>query len=620
MKENLSEKKLNILKNYFGHRAFRAHQEELIDAVLNGQDVLGIMPTGAGKSICFQLPALIFDGVAIVISPLISLMKDQTNALTQNGIKSAYINSSLTAAQFREIMSNAHRGEYKLIYIAPERLDFEGFLSFVSKVKVSMMVIDEAHCVSHWGQDFRPSYTKIADFIDSITVRPPVCAFTATATPRVKEDIVEMLRLKTPKITVADFDRPNLRFEVRHPQKKFKELLTILKDKKDKSGIIYCLTRKNVEKVSEKLNQEGYRAAPYHAGLSAKERHKNQDDFIFDRVNIIAATNAFGMGIDKSNVSFVIHYNMPQDLESYYQEAGRAGRDGSPSDCIILYNAQDIRTNLFLIDNDNEKEYQNPQEAARLKELRRKRLSEMDLYCNTTNCLRAYILNYFGQEVKNYKCPNCGNCNAETITEDITILAQKILSCVYRVNENYGKNLVIDILRGAKSEKIVNLSFDKLTTYNICKESKEKLKETINFLILNNFLSLTHTEYPVLKLGARSQEILKDRIKLEMKCSIRQEPQEEIETKSGQSGQHKDKSAVLAAKNSKLYAALKQLRQDLSAQQNIPAYIVFHDSALIDMCKKLPQNKEDFSKVSGVGASKLDRYGEVFIKTIKEFV
>ncbi|MDR0822699.1 MAG: DNA helicase RecQ, partial [Endomicrobium sp.] len=611
------QNKLEFLKKYFGHSAFRSHQEELIDATLNGQDVLGIMPTGAGKSICFQLPALMFDGVALVISPLISLMKDQTNALTQNGIKSAYINSALTTTQFKEIMSNAHRGEYKLIYIAPERLDFEGFLSFASKIKISMMVIDEAHCVSHWGQDFRPSYTKIADFIDSLDARPPVCAFTATATPKVREDISQMLRLKNPKITVADFDRPNLCFEVKHPKTKFKELLEILKDKKDKSGIIYCLTRKNVDKVAEKLNQEGYKAAAYHAGLSAKERHKNQDDFIFDRVNIIAATNAFGMGIDKSNVSFVIHYNMPQDLESYYQEAGRAGRDGAPADCIILYNAQDIRTNLFLIDNDHEKEYQNPQEAERLKELQRKRLSEMDLYCNTTDCLRAYILNYFGQEVKNHKCPNCGNCNAETITEDITILAQKILSCVYRINGNYGKNLVIDILRGAQNEKIRSLNFDKLTTYNICKESKEKLKETINFLILNDFLSLTHTEYPVLKLGARSQEILKDRIKLEMKYSIRQEVQEEIEQPA--SGQAKNKNAVFAAKNSKLYTALKQLRQDIAVQQHIPAYIVFHDSALIDMCQKFPKNKEEFSKISGVGARKLEQYGEIFLKTIQDF-
>ncbi|AKL98446.1 DNA helicase RecQ [Endomicrobium proavitum] len=615
MTTNFAEQKLQVLKEYFGHQSFRSVQEELIDATLAGRDALGIMPTGAGKSVCFQVPAVLFDGITIVISPLISLMKDQTASLTQNGIKSAYINSSLTPAQTKKILDNALAGEYKLIYIAPERLDYDGFLNFTRKIKISMVTIDEAHCVSQWGQDFRPSYTKIAGFVSGINPRPIVSAFTATATPRVRKDIVDILELNAPQISVASFDRANLKFDVRHPVKKFNELIEILKDKKDKSGIIYCLTRKTVDDLTEKLKAAGFNAASYHAGLTTKQRHANQDDFIFDRVNIIVATNAFGMGIDKSNVSFVIHYNMPKDIESYYQEAGRAGRDGSPADCIVLYSGQDIMTNLFLINNSDGREYETPEDELYLKSLERERLKEMDQYCNTNECLRHYILKYFGEIPSWNECANCGNCNAESKMEDITILSQKILSCVVRMQGNFGKNFVMDVLRGSKAEKIISFGFNKLSTYGICAESKEKLKDVINFLTINKFLATTNTEFPVLKLGARAAEILKDKIKVEMKVSTAQKVEAaDIVSK------YKDKPDKNIVINKELFEALKRLRQTIAAQQNVPAYIIFPNTALIDMCGKLPKTKEEFSQISGVGSQKLEKYGDIFVKTIIEFL
>ncbi|MDR3113271.1 MAG: RecQ family ATP-dependent DNA helicase, partial [Endomicrobium sp.] len=433
MSQYLPQQCLDALKKYFGHTSFRGRQEKAVTSILSGRDTLCVMPTGAGKSVCFQLPAVLFDGITLVISPLISLMKDQINSLSQNGVPCAYINSSLSLSEIKTVFSNAKKGAYKLIYVAPERLDSDWFLSFSKTLKISMITVDEAHCVSQWGQDFRTSYTKIADFVEGVLrqgvssqsgfPRPIVSAFTATATPRVRADIVQMLKLKDPEIIVSGFDRENLNFEVCRPAKKFDELCSFLKERKSQSGIIYCLTRKTVDALSQKLKSLGFNAAPYHAGLSVEERHKNQEDFIFDRINIIIATNAFGMGINKSNVSFVLHYNMPKDIESYYQEAGRAGRDGSPADAVILYSGQDIRTNLFLINESKEKQYASPEEEMHLKSLERKRLKEMDLYCNTHECLRHYILNYFGDHYHENRrglpqggCGNCGNCNSKSET------------------------------------------------------------------------------------------------------------------------------------------------------------------------------------------------------------
>jgi len=398
------------LKQYFGYDTFREGQEELICDILAGKDVVGIMPTGAGKSMCFQIPALVMDGITLVISPLISLMKDQVNALTQSGIGAAFINSSLTDGQITKALANAASGAYKLVYVAPERLMTYDFLAFARSVEISMLTVDEAHCISQWGQDFRPSYAKIPEFIAQLDRRPVVSAFTATATPVVREDIVNQLMLTEPTVLVSGYDRQNLFFEVQKPADRFDALLEFLRDKGNRAGIIYCSTRASVEEVCLKLQQKGYAASRYHAGLSDAERRDNQDDFLYDRAQIMVATNAFGMGIDKSNVSYVVHHNMPMNLEGYYQEAGRAGRDGQPADCLLLYSGQDVHTNLWLIDNPRDIEYPDTETELALKERDRKRLKEMTFYAATKDCLRAYILKYFGERPPNF-CGNCSNCN-----------------------------------------------------------------------------------------------------------------------------------------------------------------------------------------------------------------
>ncbi|MCL1971363.1 MAG: DNA helicase RecQ [Endomicrobia bacterium] len=631
MSEFSAGQRLDALKKYFGHGSFRGAQERAVESILAGRDTLCVMPTGAGKSVCFQLPAMLLDGITFVISPLISLMKDQIDSLSQNGIPCACINSSLSLSEIKNVLSNVKKNKYKLIYVAPERLDNDWFLSFAKTLKISMIVVDEAHCVSQWGQDFRTSYTKISDFVSLIAQRPYVCAFTATATPRVREDIAKMLKLQNPEIIVAGFDRENLNFEVRRPAKKFEELSSFLKERNSQSGIIYCLTRKTVDELSEKLKNLGFNAVPYHAGLSAQDRHKNQEDFIFDRVRIIVATNAFGMGVNKSNVSFVVHYNMPKDIESYYQEAGRAGRDGSPADAVILYSGQDIRTNLFLINESKDKQYASAEEEMYLKSLERKRLKEMDLYCNTHECLRRYILKYFGEEIENPQrgsqegrswCKNCGNCNSNSEIKNITVLSQKILSCVFRMRGNFGKNTVIDVLKGSKNARVQRFMLDKLSTYGICKEHRTEIQDAITFLLVNGFLEMTNGEFPVIKLGGRADEILKDKIKVEMKLSAKkqQESQAADERSAKISAAKILKSPSNASIDQKLFANLKSLRAKLAAAQNLPAYIIFHDSALIDMCAKLPKTKEDFSQVSGVGAQKLARYADVFIDEIKNYL
>ncbi|MDR2191917.1 MAG: DNA helicase RecQ [Endomicrobium sp.] len=604
------ERRLSALKSYFGHNAFRGLQEKAVESILNGRDALCVMPTGAGKSVCFQLPALLFGGITIVVSPLISLMKDQINLLAQNAIPAAYINSSLSLDEMKRIFADTKRGAYKLVYAAPERLENQWFLSLVKNINISMIVVDEAHCVSQWGQDFRTSYTKIPQFVDELSKRPVIAAFTATATPKVRADIAEMLKLQNPEIIVSGFDRQNINFQVRHPAKKFDELLSFLKERRNRSGIIYCLTRKTADALSEKLKSLGFNCAPYHAGLTTQDRHQNQEDFIFDRINVIVATNAFGMGINKSNVSFVVHYNMPKDLESYYQEAGRAGRDLSPAESVVLYSGQDIRTNLFLINNSQDKSYSSPEEEMYLKSLERKRLKEMDLYCNTSGCLRNFILKYFGEQ-REGECGNCGNCNAKSEIKDITILSQKILSCVFRMRENFGKNTAIDVLRGSAGARVQRFALNKLPTYGICKESKQEIQDAITYLTINGFLEITNGDYPVLKLGARAGEILKDKIKVEMKLLKRVQKEDETD-KRPQAKNIVNKNNI----DQELFNKLKLLRAKLANEQNLPAYIVFHDSSLTDMCAKLPRDKDEFAKVSGVGAQKLNKYADIFIKTI----
>ena len=596
----------DILEQYFGYNSFRKGQEELIDDILAGKDVLGIMPTGAGKSLCFQVPALAMDGLTLIVSPLISLMKDQVNALTQAGINAAFINSSLNERQIQKALTNAANGTYKLIYIAPERLLNIDFIIFCRSVHISMLTVDEAHCISQWGQDFRPSYSAIPEFMRKLNNRPVVSAFTATATPMVRDDIINKLALNEPTVLVAGFDRPNLRFDIKKPKDKFAALMSFLENKKHLSGIVYCSTRNAVDEVCEKLIENGHKTSSYHAGLVDDARSANQDDFLHDRINIMVATNAFGMGIDKSNVSYVVHYNMPKDLEAYYQEAGRAGRDGADADCLLLYSGQDIRTNMWLIENSVNPEYVDFATERRIKERAIKRLHEMSLYCKTSECLRSYILKYFG-EVPPEHCGNCMNCDTDFEEEDITVEASKIISCVSRMRERFGMNMIIDVLRGKKSAKILNFGLDRLSTFGISNKTAEELSDIMNYMILEGYISKTVSRYPLIRLGPRAWEVLRKDSKVLMKTTSKQTDDAPFIKKTA------------ATVNNELLAALKELRSGIAKEQGVPAFVVFPDSSLTDMCLKLPANKEEFLKVSGVGKMKAERYGQRFLQAIEGF-
>ncbi|MBK5247286.1 MAG: DNA helicase RecQ, partial [Peptostreptococcaceae bacterium] len=559
----------------------------------------------------FQIPALLFEGITLVVSPLISLMKDQVQALVASGVAAAYINSSLSVSQTAKVLNNARKGLYKIIYIAPERLDVTEFQDFAQNAKISMVTIDEAHCVSQWGQDFRPSYLKINKFIDKLPKRPVISAFTATATSEVREDIIKILKLNNPFIMATGFNRENLYFEVQKPENKYKAVIKYLKNNPGKSGIIYCATRKAVEEVCVNLLRDGYNATRYHAGLPEIERTKSQDDFLFDRRKIMIATNAFGMGIDKSNVSFVIHYNMPKNIESYYQEAGRAGRDGTPADCILLYGGQDVITNQFLIDNTNDKNELDSEILEQVKEKDRERLKQMTYYCHSFDCLREYILKYFGDKPLNF-CGNCNNCNTNFEETDITLYAQMIMSCIFRMGERYGIKAVIDTLRGSKAEKILKLRLDKITTYGIMAEVKEKrIRDIINYLVLNDYIALTNSEFPVAKLTEKSKEVLLDGEKLIMKIAKDAEKELKKESRAVRQMVNVDKD---------LFGKLKELRYKLSQLQKVPAFVIFTDATLIDMCNKMPSNDDQLLMVSGVGESKMKRYGEEFLEVIKEFI
>lgn len=597
--------KLSVLKDYFGHDFFRDGQEQIVDALLDGRDALCIMPTGAGKSMCYQIPALLFDGVTIVVSPLISLMKDQVGSLVQSGVPAAYINSSLSYPQFLRVLSNVEHGKYKIIYVAPERLLTDGFLDTCKKIKISMVAVDEAHCVSQWGQDFRPSYLKIISFVESLANRPIVGAFTATATNDVKEDIKKILRLENPFEITTGFDRPNLFFGVIKSSSKDEKLIDLIRERGDRSGIVYCATRKNVEFVCELLCDNGFSAARYHAGLDEYERRKNQEDFVFDRKNIMVATNAFGMGIDKSNVTYVIHYNMPKNIESYYQEAGRAGRDGGEADCILLYSPKDVRLNRFMIENSEGNDELTIEENEQIRERDFERLKYMTFYSTTNDCLRGFILRYFGGNKKAY-CGKCSNCLSVHKLVDVTIDAQKIMSCIARTGQRYGKTVICDVLKGSKSEKILKAELNNQSTYGIMKEvTARHIFGTIDFLAEKEYIS-SDNETEVLKLLPKSRDVLFGRERLVMK---------KVENSEKVVKTHRPEVPV----NSELLDALKALRKGIASKKSVPAYVIFTDATLIDMCKKCPETPDEMLEVSGVGRTKLEKFGKQFLEEIAKF-
>lgn len=606
--------KYDVLKHYFGYSEFRAGQESLIDAITCGRDVLGIMPTGGGKSLCYQIPALMFRGITFVVSPLISLMKDQVMALKSANVPAAYINSSLTYNQLLKVYDNLRAGMYKIVYIAPERLEAEGFRDLASGLDIAMIAVDEAHCVSQWGNDFRPSYLKIARFISSLPHRPVVAAFTATATELVRDDITEKLALCAPFRIVTGFDRPNLNFEVHSPRQKKDALIDLIRQRHDKSGIVYCQTRRNVEKICDLLNENGFAATRYHAGLDDGERVLNQEDFVYDRKNIMVATNAFGMGIDKSNVSYVIHFNMPMSLEAYYQEAGRAGRDGAPADCILLYSPSDIQTAKMLLENSDIPEDADEEFVELQRSLDYERLERMIAYCKHTGCLRGNILDYFGEE-HGEECGNCLNCRTSFIERDVTTEAKKILSCIKRAKDKLGFSvgmaLIVRTLHGSRDKRIGELGLDRISTYGImAEESRSFINDVVNHLCTLGYIG-KNTEYGSIFMTELANDILFGGVTVTMKFK-----EERRVPKS-------DKSAAVSEKtvtDSGLYEHLRKLRMEIANEQGVPAYIVFTNATLADMAAKKPLDMQEFLCVSGVGEQKARAYGARFIKAIGEYI
>ena len=597
--------KYTVLKKYFGYTSFRKGQEEMVDCLLSGRDALGIMPTGAGKSICYQVPAMMMKGITIVVSPLISLMADQVNALKQQGISSAYINSSLNERQLTTVLHNASNGKYKIIYVAPERLLTSRFLNLCRGITVSMVAIDEAHCVSQWGHDFRPSYLKIKAFINSLFYRPVVGAFTATATDEVKKDVIKILELREPEIITTGFDRPNLFFSVIRPSNKNDKLIELLRERKSQSGIIYCSTRKNVESVCDFIVRKGYSATRYHAGLEDEERSKNQEDFVYDRNPIMVATNAFGMGIDKSNVSYVIHYNMPKNIENYYQEAGRAGRDGTPADCILMYERSDVHTNLYFIDNMEPNPNLTDEQNEFIRKREELRLKHMMFYCTTSECLRKTILRYFG-DISEEKCGKCSNCLSVYETVDVTIETQKILSCIIRTGQEYGIKTITDVLLGRPSKEVVTKDLHKQSTFGIMKDSNAReIKYIIEKLEELEYIIFIGAGRPILRITEMSYPILKGKASVKIKKSRKVKAKEEMPDSN--------------MKNKELFDELKVVRKYFAMRKGVPDYLIFSDASLVDMCEKLPVTEEEFLNVKGVVKIKFEKYGDMFINVIKDF-
>ena len=580
-----------ILQKFYGYEDFRPGQKKVVESLLNRNDTVAIMPTGAGKSICFQIPALLFEGVTLVISPLISLMKDQVDSLRQLGIAAVYINSSVSKAQLYKDLQDISAGFYKIIYIAPERLTSEYLPDSFKNLNISMVAVDEAHCLSQWGHDFRPSYRNILNFTNSLRIKPIISAFTATATPEVKTDIINLLGLKQPNVFVTGFDRPNLYFSVLRGEVKDKFVIDYVKKHQDEAGIIYVGTRKDVDALQVLLEIKGIKAGRYHAGMTDEERNQMQEDFLYDNLSIMVATNAFGMGIDKPNVRYVIHYNMPKNMEAYYQEAGRAGRDGLSGNCILLYSPQDTQLQKFLISKSTESEIR--------QQLEYKRLQSMVDYCHTPQCLRAFILHYFGEFDVEEHCDNCSNCKLEGELIDITIDAQKVLSCVYRMHERFGVKMIAEVLKGSKSAKIKQFNFERLSTYGLMKERKLKdISDLILRLSAMQYLDITESQYPVVTLNELSWQVLRGQKKVWQKMVI----------------------VKKAKAKGELFEALRSLRKELATKEKLPPYMIFSDATLTQMATDKPTDLELMKNIRGVGEFKLQKYGEEFLTVIKSYI
>ena len=602
-----------LLKTYFGYDSFRKGQQELIDSILSGKDVMAVMPTGAGKSICYQVPALLLPGTTLVISPLISLMQDQVKSLNEAGIHAAFINSSLTETQIAKALHLAREGVYKIIYVAPERLESAGFLDFAMGSDISMVTVDEAHCISQWGQDFRPSYLKIVDFIEHLPARPIVSAFTATATEEVKTDIICVLKLHEPKVVVTGFDRENLYYRVEQLSagQKVAFVTDYISKHPNESGIIYCATRKNVDMLYESLFKQGVPVTRYHAGIDNKLRKKNQEDFIYDRTPVIVATNAFGMGIDKSNVRFVIHYNMPQSMENYYQEAGRAGRDGESAQCILLFSPQDVRINQFLLDR-KDFEGSESDEIELIRQRDAQRLWVMEGYCKSTSCLRNYILTYFGERVL-APCDNCGNCHGEYEEVDMTEDAKWVINCIAETRGRFGLSIVTGALLGAKRARLNEVGATEYKSYGaLSGRSEGELRLLIDRLLAEGFITRTEGAYSVLQMGDIRR--LRDE---NTRIVVRMPKKKETAVKSR--GMSKRSTDSLTSAGYRLFEQLKGLRLAIAREEGMPPYIVFSDKTLIDMCARLPGNKQEMLAVSGVGEHKFQKYGERFLDEIAKF-
>ncbi|WOV89165.1 DNA helicase RecQ [Sporosarcina oncorhynchi] len=583
------EKIVSVLSNHFGFSSFRTGQEQAIRNVLDGKDTLCVMPTGGGKSICFQVPALVMEGTVLVVSPLISLMKDQVDALHQLGISAAYINSSLSSEEYFGVVENALAGKYDLLYVAPERFESAPFIQQISKMNIPMIAIDEAHCISQWGHDFRPSYRMMNKVIASFERKPVVLALTATATPAVREDIRAQLQIDENATVMTGFERSNLTFSVVKGQDREKFVKDYVNKNDGEAGIIYAATRKAVDQVHAMLERTGVKVAKYHAGLSDSVRQAEQDRFLMDEATVMVATNAFGMGIDKSNIRYVIHYQMPKNMESYYQEAGRAGRDGLDSDCTLLFSSQDVITQRFLIDQSLD--------TSRIPAELEKLQSMID-YCHTESCLQKFIITYFGET--NVKiCGRCANCTDTRERLEVTVDVQKVLSCVIRMGQRFGKTMIAQVLTGSRNKKVIEFGFDKLSTYGILKGQNTKaVTDLIEFIISENYLGVENGQFPIIYVTEQGKEVLTGNIQVYRKQTV--------ETKQ-------------IAKDDPLFDQLRTLRMQLAKEAGVPPFVVFSDKSLRDMASRMPATEEEFLEVNGVGAAKLERYGEAFLEEIKSF-